>query len=393
MQRGIGAWWGSVLIAVASAGGAEPFIPQDDAVVLESLPAPLFASRDEIARLRDRLAADPSDPEIAASAATRYMQLGAETGDARFYGYARAALGPWWQSDDPPPNVLRLRAKLNERNHEYDLALADLQRLVRREPRDVQAWIETANINRVQGNYKQALLACDQLNAFAGPFATAIARLPVMAATGKADDAYRRLGELLPEAKADYPSTTQWFTIMQAETAQALGRDDLAEKHWRDARNRAPDDKYVLRAYGEFLLDHDRADEALALVAGRPNDDGLLLCAALAAQRLGRDQDAARWQAELVRRFEEVRQRGDVPLGRFEARSVLLLEQDPPRALALALANWRVQKEVHDTRTVLEAAIAAHDPRQAQPVLQFLAENGARHAALDPLVEQLRRHK
>jgi hypothetical protein len=129
------------------------------------------------------------------------------------------------------------------------------------------------------------------------------------------------------------------------------------------------------------------------LVAGRPNDDGLLLCAALAAQRLGRDQDAARWQAELVRRFEEVRQRGDVPLGRFEARSVLLLEQDPPRALALALANWRVQKEVHDTRTVLEAAIAAHDPRQAQPVLQFLAENGARHAALDPLVEQLGRHK
>jgi Tfp pilus assembly protein PilF len=375
---------------MASTFGAEPYVPRDDAEVLESLPTALFASRDEMSLLRDRLATNPTNPQIAASVATRYMQLGGETGDARFYGYARAALRPWWQSDDPPPDVLRLRAKLNERNHDYDLALADLQRLLQCDPQDVQAWIETANINRVQGNYKQAQLACDRLNAFAGPFATAIARLPVMAAMGQAEEAYRQLAELLPEAKANYPSTIQWFTIMQAETAQALGRNDLAETHWRDAMERAPDDKYVLRAYGEFLLDHDRAGEALVLVAGRPNDDGLLLCAALAAQRLGREKDAVRWQAQMAARFEEVRQRGDLPLGRFEARSVLLLEKDPPRALALALANWRVQKEVHDTRTVLEAAIAANDPQSAHPVLQFLAENSARHAALEPLVKQLR---
>jgi Tfp pilus assembly protein PilF len=393
MRMGILSSMIAVVTSLASTWAAELRIPQSDDEVLESLPTSLFASRDEVTQLRQRLASDPSNPTLASSVAARYMQLGSQTGDARFYGYARAALGSWWATDDPPSDILRLRAKLKEKNHDYDMALADLEQLLQREPRDVQGWIEVANIYRVQGRYDQARRACDLLEEFAGTFATAIARLPIMAATGQADEAYRQLAELLPEAKANYPSTLQWFLTMQAETAQALGNDDQAEAHWSEALELAPQERYLLRAYGEFLLDHDRADEALELVAGQPNDDGLLLCAALAARRLGREQEAAAFRSQLAARFQEVRQRGDQPLGRFEARHVLLLENDPRRALVLALANWRIQKEVHDTRTVLEAALAARDLEKAKPVLLFLAKNHVKHAALDPLVSQLERQQ
>src|SRR5262249_18637853 len=105
--------------------------------------------------------------------------------------------------------------------------------------------------------------------------------------------------------------------------------------------------------------------------------------------RLGRAEDAARWRAQLAARFQEIRQRGDQPLGRFEARYTLLLENDPRRAVELAMANWRVQKEVHDTRTVLEAAIAANDASSARVVLKFITDNGVKHAGLDPLLKQI----
>jgi hypothetical protein len=389
LSRGIWSTPLVVALGLAAACAAEPFTPRDDGEVLESLPVALVASRDELSELRQRLAADPSDAGLAVDVSERYLRLGGETGDARFYGYARAALGPWWDDDDPPVDMLRLRAKLKERNHDYDLALVDLQRLLALDPQDVQGWIETANLYRVQGDYDEARRACDALEKFAGPFATAIARLPIMAATGQAEEAYQQLGELLSEARSQYASTVTWFLTMQAETAQALGRDDQAEAHWREALAGAPQDRYLLRAYSEFLLDRDRVAEALELAADHEDDDGLLLCTAVAARQLGKAAEAARLKAKLAARFAEVRQRGDEPLGRFEARYALLLEDDPARALELALANWRVQKEVHDTHAALEAAVAASDAEAARPVLEFLAKHRVQHAELTPLVAAL----
>jgi tetratricopeptide (TPR) repeat protein len=372
------------------AGAAEPYIPRDDEV-LEILPTALFASRDEATALRERLAGNAANPETVVSVATRYMQLGNQSGDPRFYGYARGALEPWWQADEAPTEVLRLRAKLKEKNHDYDLALADLRQLLASEPRDIQAWIETSNILRVQGKYRQASAACDKLREFAGPFATALAHIPIMAVTGQAEEAYLELDRQLPHARKEYPSTVQWFLTMQAEVALALARFDQAETHLREALTMAPEDKYLLRAYGEFLLDRQRDAEALSLVEGYANDDGLLLCAAIAARRLGRETQARELQSQLAARFDEVRQRGDQPLGRFEARFELEINENPARALELALDNWRLQKETHDTQIVLQAAVAAGAAERVEPVLKFLADNRTQHAALEVLVEQLSR--
>lgn len=366
----------------------EPYAPKDDGDVLETLPVSLFNNRDEVAELRTRLAQSPTNPSVASAVAARYMQLGSQSGDPRFYGYARATLETWWESPDPPADILKLRAKLKEKNHDYDASLADLHLLLERDPQDIQGWIEVANINRVQGRYGQSRQACDRLREF-GPFAEALGRIPLMAVTGQAAEAYRQLAELLPEARSQYPMTVQWFLTMQAEVGLALGRHEQAEAHLREALTLAPEDKYLLRAYGELLLDQGRNAEALELVDGHPTDDGLLLCAALAAKRLGRETHSAELQAQLESRFDEIRRRGDLPLGRFEARFMLAIKNEPREALALALANWRLQKEPHDTQTVLEAALAANQPEQARPVIEFLAASHTKHAALQSLVALL----
>jgi hypothetical protein len=177
----------------------------------------------------------------------------------------------------------------------------------------------------------------------------------------------------------------------QAEIARALGRTQEAEQHYREGLANDAKDKYLLRSYADFLLDGGREQEVLKLLRPYTGDTGILLCLAIAAHRSGQQAMYADWHAQLQSRFEETRLRGDQPHGRFEARFELELMHNPQRALELAQANWQQQKEPHDTRVLLEAATAANDRAAAQPVLEFLKQNGTQDVALERLVQQLER--
>jgi hypothetical protein len=61
-----------------------------------------------------------------------------------------------------------------------------------------------------------------------------------------------------------------------------------------------------------------------------------------------------------------------------------------PEALRLAKANWSVQHEPWDVRTLLEAALAAGDPIAAQPVLEWLSTSQLEDNQIRRLVARLR---
>ena len=145
----------------------------------------------------------------------------------------------------------------------------------------------------------------------------------------------------------------------------------------------------MLRGYGDFLLDHDRADDALALLREHTNDTGVLLRAAIAAKQAGQSELSENWTNEIETRFKEIRLRGAQPHGRFESRLLLTLQHDPNAALDAALKNWQKQKEVRDTRNVLEAAIAAEKPAAAEPIIKFLQTNNNEHVLFKKLAQQL----
>jgi len=379
----------SVFTLGTAAIAAEPYLPKNDSEVLENLPRNLFGSQDELTTLRRQLAGDPNNIDLASTVAARYLQIGKQEGDPRFYGYARAAISPWWEATNPPPAILKLRAKLKERNHDYDQALVDLSLLLEERPRDVQAWIELSNIYRVQGKYTEAQQACDTLSQFASQMPITLCRVPLQAATGEAEAAYDSLSEILPTARERWSSVVQWILIQQAEISRVLGREQQAEQHYREALVNAPEDQYP---YADFLLDRNRGEEALSLLRERTRDTGILLRAAIAARRCGKEALAAEWQTQLEIRFEEIRLRGSQPHGRFEARYALELKNDPERALTIALANWKKQKEARDTRNVLEAAIATENRAAARPALEFLEEYGTEDVVLQKLAKQLERN-
>jgi tetratricopeptide (TPR) repeat protein len=377
-----------LLLAVAPvAGSAEPHVPDDDAAVLERLPAPRDPRVRALTWARARLAEAPASLNRALAVASAYVALGRSEGDPRYDGYAQAALAPWWDLAEPPVPVLILRATLEQRRHDFDAALADLERVLTRRPRHPQALLTKATILEVQGKPTEALEICAELAGGVEVLVEAACVASAQGLAGRARDAYRLLQEGRRRSPGAEPLLEIWAQTILGELAQQLGYVAAAEKHFRDALSLSRD-PYLLGAYADFLLDRDRPGEVLDLLADESRIDSLLLRLALAERRLGASTFGEHL-ALLQDRFDAARRRGDSVHLREEARFTLHLLDRPGEALELARRNWATQREPADARILLEAALAANQPAAAQPVLAWLDRTGLEHVGLDALVDRL----
>ena len=168
------------------------------------------------------------------------------------------------------------------------------------------------------------------------------------------------------------------------------GKNDAAREHFDAALVAEPGDPYVLGALSDLDLDTGRAGDVVTRLRGHEDNDGLLLRLALAEKALDQPEAAAH-TALLADRFRASALRGDVVHRREESRFRLALEGDAERALALAVENWAVQREVADARVFLEAALAAKKPDRAAPVLAWLASSRCEEPTLVRLAKELSR--
>jgi tetratricopeptide (TPR) repeat protein len=340
--------------------------------------------------LKARLKAAPQDASAAAALAQLYIGAGRREADPRFYGYAQAALAPWWREAAPPPSIRLLRATLLQATHQFDAARADLQALVRGDPGNGQAWLTLATVQTVTGDYRQAIASCRQLERLVSAAVAAACLSGPQAATGRAASAAALLDA--QRRQVDDPALLAWLAGIQGELAARLGNYEQAGAHYRAALAADPADSYVLGAYADMLLDLGRFDEVDSLLAPHGRNDALLLRRALALRGAGRDRPALeRAVAELDARFAAAARRGDAVHQREQARFALHLKQDVAAAMALAQRNWRVQKEVADARILLEAAAASGEPANARPVLDWLRQHRLQDVALERLAARLGR--
>lgn len=368
---------------------AAPFVPADDAVVLERLrDRPLDASARELRTLRAELARDPRSLQLATRMARRYIEEGRLQGDPRYLGYAQSALAPWWALPRPPAAVLVLRATIRQSNHDFTSALDDLSRVLESAPGNGQAWLTRATIYQVRGEYAEAGRSCERLSRLAAPYVTAACRAGVASMTGRAEESYGLLEGILQQMSAASPDEKVWIETGLAEIATRLGRRPAAEAHFKRSLQHDAADPYLKAAYADFLLDAKRPAEVVRLLAKDVRIDALVLRLALAEQALQAPELPAR-VADLQARFDAARARGDRVHLREEARFYLDLRRAPREALRLALENWAVQKEPADARVLLEAALAARDSGAARPVIDWMRHNKMQDEALARLVRQL----
>jgi Flp pilus assembly protein TadD len=375
---------GTVAVLAGGAAAAVPFLPRSDAQVLERVPP----STDRAVRaLRTVLVREPQRLDLALDLAQRSIRVGRAQADPRYFGYAQAALGPWWDQDDPPPAVLLLRATLRQNRHEFDAALQDLAKVLHVQPDNAQAWLTQAVILAVRGDYAAARRSCGPLLRLSSALVTVACW--AQSAGRDAQRSYQALQQVLQRSAEASPEERLWALTLAAELATRLGWHQAAETHFRQALALGLPDSYLLGAYADFLLDCGRAQEVQTLLGEQTRQDGLLLRLALAEQRLGWDRDLAAHTAELQARFAASARRGDSVHLREQARFSLHLLGDAAEALRLALANWRVQKEPWDLRLLLEAAAAAGQPAVAEEALDWLQRSGLQDAALTGLVRRV----
>ena len=369
---------------------AAPYTPTDDAQVVERVPARASDPRaKEFHALRQQLRRSPQDLDLAVRFAQRCYEEVAAQGDPRYIGYAQAALQPWLGLADPPPAVRVLRAILLQFDHRFELALQDLEAVLRVEPDHVEAGAWRTAILMVRADYAGARASCRQMAPHTTPLGATACLAQVDAATGRAAQAATALRTaLLANPQASAPERL-WSLTRLAETEERRGDFVAAEAAFRDALALAVPDVYLQAAYADFLLDRGRPAEVLTLLQDRGRADVLLLRLALAARATG-DPRTAGFAQELQARFDAARRRGDTSHRKEESRFALALQGDAPRALALARENWAEQREAADARILLEAALAARDAAAAAAVLQWQADSGFESVVLQPLAARVR---
>jgi tetratricopeptide (TPR) repeat protein len=353
-------------------GQAAPYIPKHDAEILEQLPRSMGSSvARELQDLRDQLALEPNNLGLATRLARRYIELGRAEADPRYFGYAQAALKTWWDQPEPPVEVLVLRATLRQNRHEFESALSDLAKALAQDPRNAQAWLTRAVILQVQGHYPEALRSCLPLINLADTLLATACMSSSTSLSGQAGKSYELLLETLQSSQHASLEVRRWALTLLAEIAARMGDFKAAEQHFKAALGLGEQDAYLLAAYADLLLDQGRFEEVEGLLKDAIRIDGLLLRLALAERALGLTPFPLHLDS-LKARFVASRKRGDTVHQGEEARFTLHLLKKPRAALQLAQANWAVQREPRDARILLEAALAAHDPQAAEPVLTML---------------------
>lgn len=361
----------TLLLLACGAAGAAPHVPENDSVVLARVPAASEARRLE--PLRRRLQADPADLQSALALSRGYLLIGRETSDPRFASYAHAALSAWLRRPDPPAQALVLSATALQNTHRFDDALVLLDRALRVDPRNAQAWLTKATLLQVKGNLRAARDACRPLlpmNQLVGLACMA----SVDSLSGNLAPSYRALVRVSQSVQAADAGERSWLLGLLAEMAVRLGDFRAAEMHFRSALQAEPKDAYLKAAYADLLLLTHREREALAVLRNGEANDVLLLRLAIAGRRLG-DSRADEWARTFDARRRAARP-DDTSHLREHARFLLEVRDDPRHALEVAQANWRVQREPADIRVYVRAAERSGRPEAARAVHEWIRDAG-----------------
>ena len=373
---------------------AAPFTPANDSDVVERLP---LSATDPSARrlqsLRKQLEAKPDDVALRIEIARRYFDLSMAQGDPQYVGYASAALTPL-DKDAPVSNAAltasywQIKGMLQQYSHNFDGALASLDKASVADPKspDPMAW--RAAIHMVQADYPKAQAECDAIKPLTTPLFSAGCTQYVRASTGELQSAFDTLNAALKAEPTASPELVLWELTRLAEMAIRLKRFDDAEAYFQRALKLGVTDQFLLGAYADFLLMQKKPEAVITLLADWERSDILLLRLALAG-KAANHKKAADWASALRDRFVEAAKRGDRLHEQEAARFELDIENNPKKALALAVNNYKLQKEARDAEVLLRTALAAQDVAAAEPALAWLKQNKYEDAHLAELAAGL----
>ena len=382
-----------LLMALLVSGGlavhAAPYTPENDNVVVERLPGRASdpATR-RVESLRKQLAARPDDAALRIEIARRYFDMAMAQGDPRYVGYASATLAPLAKTAASNAGYDMALGLIQQFSHQFEPALASLTKAAALNPTSPEPLLWRTAIFMVQARYAEAAAECARVVPLAEPLIGTGCSAYVEATTGQLQPAFEKLANAVKASPQASAELLLWESTRLAEMAWRLERFDVAESYFKSALKQGVTDQFLLGAYADFLLARQRPAEVLTLLTDWERSDILLLRLALAGKAAG-DKRSADWAAQLRDRFQAAAQRGDRLHEQEAARFELDIEGKPDKATALASRNYEVQKEPRDADILMRAALAANQPKSAQPALDWLRTSRYEDPVMAKLAAQL----
>jgi len=241
----------------------------------------------------------------------------------------------------------------------------------------------------VRADYEEARDACRRLQSIDPGLGAVGCMAYLEGTTGRAAAAHRALSAAL-EGDADAsPEVKVWVLTRLAELSLRMGDPKQAEEHFRAALALDVRDQFLLAAWSDFLLEHNRPAEVVELLRDWVRSDILLLRLALAEKALF--APAAKEHIDALKaRFDAAALRGDKLHQQEEARFNLYLLGNKEKALSLAQENFRLQREPRDARILFEAALALGDPASAKAAFEWLQQSGYEEPGLRKTAQTLK---
>jgi tetratricopeptide (TPR) repeat protein len=348
---------GCLALLAAGSALAVPYRPTDDTAILEHVPA--RSALERLAPLRAAVTQRPEALDPALELARGYIEIGRRESDPRFVAYAESTLAPWLAKREPPEPALVLQAIALQYLHQFDAALALLERALRRQPLDGQAWLTRAGLLELRGEFAESRRACARLVRTTDQITSLTCLTSVESRNGRLASSYETLNRLSGTDRWPPGEVRSWVLAGHADMAERLGDDRAAETDLRAALALSPADPYLRATYADFLIRLDRSPEVLTLLAGCEAQDPLLLRLAIAGRRTS-SPDAPRWAQLYQDRIRAATRANDVTHKREQAMFLLDVEDDAVGALRAAASNWAAQREPVDIRIYARAAERAH---------------------------------
>ena len=182
---------------------AAPRVPSNPQEVLERLPENVFVPA--------VVNAKKPDLTEALTQAQTLLAHSQQTGDPRYLGYAEAQLQPWLSQAAIPDDVLLMRARLRQFNHQFASALIDIAQVLQHQANHPEALLLQASIYQVRGDYSQARSACQRMRSLSTLMLALACEAQVDGLNGESDKALKTMTLLLSSVKNLEAGQQEWF--------------------------------------------------------------------------------------------------------------------------------------------------------------------------------------
>ena len=327
-----------------------------------------------------------------ADKAMHYIQLGRQTNDPRYYGYAQRLLNRATPEQRQSIDMQLVSAILQQHQHDFEGAIKTLQKIVQKQPKNHQAWLFLSQIQVVTGQYQAATQSCNGLSEQRQFWLSGLCLSQIYSLTGQAENALKMQTAWLVNQKRQTPNPTllSWGLTLQAETTARLGHVNTARELYQLAHQQTPTDDYLLRSYSRFLLNQQDYQAVITLLnktEAQSDNISFMLRRAIATKQLNQTTTALANQIE--QNFDATRRRQESNHDRDLAQFWLHLKNDPQQAHHFAQRNWQQQKEIEDLQLLIETTLATSDIAQATNLKKWLNSTQFNDAHLAPLIQSI----